>query len=300
MAKDKQPRLVCIGGGHGLGCLLSALQSLGENLCGIVATTDNGGSTGRLRNEVDTIAWGDLRYCLNQLCQSPGINQLLFEYRFSTEGSLNGHNLGNLMLYALDQLSVRPTDAIEIMRSLLQIKPRLYPMAEEPLTLIGLDGEKEIIGELAVDQYRRTLTGLKLDKPALVADEVVAALRSADGILLAPGSFMTSVMPSLLLDAVKDEINQSQARLVLVANLQAELLGKGESSYPLDLSRQLYLLHQAGIRKPDIVLWPAERESELFSHDIEVVVRPMANNSQQLHDRDLLQRAIASLFSTAA
>ena len=132
-------KLVCVGGGHGLGRLLFALKDAGKNLTAIVATTDEGGSTGRLREEAETetIAWGDLRNCLAHLCETPSIEQSLFGYRFQTQGDLNGHNLGNLVLFALDQLSVRPTDAIAVMRNMLRIRSHLYPMSDRPTTLMA-------------------------------------------------------------------------------------------------------------------------------------------------------------------
>ncbi|MGL5284517.1 MAG: 2-phospho-L-lactate transferase CofD family protein, partial [Aeromonas sp.] len=99
-------KVVALGGGHGMGRVLSALSFLGPRLTGIVTTTDNGGSTGRLRKNQDCIAWGDLRNCLNQLVTQPSTGSMLFEDRFGGQGELAGHNLGNLMLLALDNLCV--------------------------------------------------------------------------------------------------------------------------------------------------------------------------------------------------
>ncbi|GAL37333.1 LPPG:FO 2-phospho-L-lactate transferase like CofD-like [Vibrio maritimus] len=114
-------KVVAIGGGHGLGRMLAALKDFGSNATGIVATTDNGGSTGRIRECQGGIAWGDTRNCINQLITDPSIGSMMFEYRFKGTGDLNGHNLGNLMLTALDNLSVRPLDAIELIRDLLKV-----------------------------------------------------------------------------------------------------------------------------------------------------------------------------------
>ena len=94
--------VVAIGGGHGLGRVLSSLSFLGPKLTGIVATTDNGGSTGRLREQQECIAWGDLRNCLSQLASRPSLGSQLFEYRFGGTSELANHNLGNLVLMALD------------------------------------------------------------------------------------------------------------------------------------------------------------------------------------------------------
>lgn len=292
-------KMVCFGGGHGLGRLLTALESLGENLTGIVTTTDNGGSTGRLRREADTIAWGDLRNCLNQLCREPSIGQLLFEYRFSTAGELNGHNLGNLMLFALEQMSVSPTDAIDVMRELLHIKPRLLPMSYTPVALTGFDGEVEVIGEVEIDDHHEPFAHLGLSHKAELTPEVADALASADGILLSPGSFMTSVMPPLLVDGVSDLINKSKGSFVLVANLTQERLGGGDRYYNLTLDHQLDLLRRAGIRLPDAVLWPSSRAIEPFVQELENVtlVEAELTADGQRHDAAMLSCAIGHLFA---
>ena len=126
-------RIVAIGGGHGLGRVMASLGFLQERLSGIVATTDDGGSTGRLREASDCIAWGDLRNCLNQLCSdSPNLARILFEYRFKNSGDISGHNLGNLILLAMDQMCVRPLDAINLIRQMLQVSAELIPMSEQP------------------------------------------------------------------------------------------------------------------------------------------------------------------------
>jgi uncharacterized cofD-like protein len=99
-------RVVALGGGHGLGRVMSSLSSLGSRLTGIVTTTDNGGSTGRI-DVPKAASRGDMRNCLNQLITEPSVASAMFEYRFGGNGELSGHNLGNLMLKALDHLSVR-------------------------------------------------------------------------------------------------------------------------------------------------------------------------------------------------
>ena len=131
-------RIVAIGGGHGLGRVLSSLADYGSQVTGIVTTTDNGGSTGRIRACQGGIAWGDMRNCINQLITEPSIGSMIFEYRFRGNGELNGHNLGNLMLTALDNLCIRPLDAINLIRDMLQVKPYIIPMSEHPSDLAAI------------------------------------------------------------------------------------------------------------------------------------------------------------------
>ncbi|QSX31656.1 uridine diphosphate-N-acetylglucosamine-binding protein YvcK [Shewanella cyperi] len=215
--------VVAIGGGHGLGRLLSCLDFLGSRLTGIVATTDNGGSTGRLRLEEDCIAWGDLRNCLTQLANRPSLGSLLFDYRFEGCGELNGHNLGNLILLALDKLCVRPLEAVNLIRNLLKIETRLIPMSEQPTHLVALNTSgQRVIGELQVDGMQETPLALALEPMVEATDEACQAIAAADLILLGPGSFLTSTLPALLLPRIASAVRSSNARVILIDNLTPE------------------------------------------------------------------------------
>lgn len=292
--------LVCLGGGHGLGRLLVSLRESGSRLTGIVATTDEGGSTGRLREEAETIAWGDLRNCLSQLCTLDGIGQRLFEYRFQTQGELDGHNLGNLVLFALDQLSIRPTDAIRIMRDMLNIKSHLLPMADSPTTLIAktvAQSGKEpniLVGELSIDDSDEEIDSLYLEPPVQAGPEVVSTIAQADAIILSAGSFMTSIMPSLLVANIRDAINQSSAPLILVVNIKEEHLG---GDIVLTFTKQMALLQKAGLRAPDHILWPANRDllaQDLITYPIiQVDMKPCERG---LHNEEILRSSIFSVL----
>ncbi|HBO38348.1 MAG TPA: hypothetical protein DD638_06765, partial [Pasteurellaceae bacterium] len=135
---DEVKHIVAIGGGHGLGRIMSALSFMKERLTGIVTTTDNGGSTGRIRNTQGGIAWGDLRNCLNQIIIEPSTASALFEYRFAGNGELAGHNLGNLMLKALEDMHIRPIEAVGLIRKLLHVKSFIIPMSETPVHLAAI------------------------------------------------------------------------------------------------------------------------------------------------------------------
>ena len=216
-------RVVAIGGGHGMGRVLSSLSFLGTRLTGIVTTTDDGGSTGRLRKSQECIAWGDLRNCLNQLVTEPSIGSRLFEYRFTGRGELAGHNLGNLMLLALDNLCVRPLDAIRLISDMLNIEPSLLPMSEHPTDLCAhtVCGD-QILGEVSIDQLTTPPRALSLNPVVPATREAIDALHQADMIILGPGSFLTSIMPPLLLNEVAEAIRGSGAIVVFISNLVAE------------------------------------------------------------------------------
>lgn len=217
-------RVVALGGGHGLGRVLSALSSLGSRLTGIVTTTDNGGSTGRIRHAEGGIAWGDMRNCLNQLITEPSVASAMFEYRFGGQGELAGHNLGNLMLKALDHLSVRPIEAINLIRSLLKVDAFLIPMSEQPVDLIALDDRgQQVYGETAIDKLAMPPRELLLSARANATKEAVEAIHEADLILIGPGSFYTSLMPVLLLPDMAQALRRTPAPMVFIGNLGKEL-----------------------------------------------------------------------------
>lgn len=217
-------RVVALGGGHGLGRVLSSLSSLGSRLTGIVTTTDNGGSTGRIRRSEGGIAWGDMRNCLNQLITEPSVASAMFEYRFGGNGELSGHNLGNLMLKALDHLSVRPLEAINLIRNLLKVDTHLIPMSEHPVDLMAIDDQgHEVYGEVNIDQLTTPIQELLLTPNVPATREAVHAINEADLIIIGPGSFYTSLMPILLLKEIAQALRRTPAPMVYIGNLGREL-----------------------------------------------------------------------------
>lgn len=252
MKLDHLSQVVAIGGGHGLGRLLSSISYLGPRLTGIVTTTDNGGSTGRLRSQANCIAWGDLRNCLNQLCTQDNAGSRMFEYRFENEGDLSGHNLGNLMLLAMDRMSIRPLEAVEAIRSSLQINTNLIPMTETPADLRAITPEGGMIfGEVSVDTMTDFPQKLSLSPEVFATREACDAIEMADLIILGPGSFLTSIMPPLLLEGIRQALFRTQAQIIYVANLLPEEGPAGQRN----LQQQLHWCeNQVGFRFIDAVL----------------------------------------------
>ncbi len=287
-------KVVAIGGGHGLGRMLAALQSFGSNATGIVTTTDNGGSTGRIRNCQGGIAWGDTRNCINQLITEPSISSMMFEYRFRGAGELNGHNLGNLMLTALDNLSVRPLDAINLIRGMLKVDVNIVPMSEHPsdLRALSTDG-KWVMGETSVDEMEQDLLRLDLDPEVPATREAVTALNDADCIILGPGSFLTSVMPPLLLPEIGQAIhNNKTAKLVFVANLAPEY---GPAGRMTPRQKLQWCERACKARKIDLVLGEkAHAELTEWNCVTEDLASP---NRAWRHDRLKLKNAIELLLS---
>lgn len=283
-------RVVAIGGGHGLGRVMSSLSFLGSRLTGIVTTTDNGGSTGRIRRSEGGIAWGDMRNCLNQLITEPGIASAMFEYRFSGHGELAGHNLGNLMLKALDNLSVRPLEAINLIRNVLKVDALLIPMSEHPVDLVATDREgRAVYGETAIDAMTETPATLELCPQVQATGEAISAIAEADLILIGPGSFYTSLMPVLLLEQIATALRRTPAPMIFIGNLGREMSPAGT----LSVADKLKTMEQV-IGRPVIdavVINPATDTTGLSRRKI--IRHPLeADDIPYRHDRQLLHIAL--------
>ncbi|MFC0179811.1 gluconeogenesis factor YvcK family protein [Thorsellia kenyensis] len=287
--------LVALGGGHGLGRVMSSLNFLGDKLTGIVTTTDNGGSTGRIRNAQGGIAWGDLRNCLNQLITQPSTASRMFEYRFSGQGELSGHNLGNLMLKALDNLSIRPLEAINLIRDLLKIESNLIPMSEEPVDLLAYDASNTpIYGEVNIDALEEMPRHLQLTHQAKVTQEAVHAINQADLILVGPGSFFTSLMPLFLVKDLVNALHESRGKICYIGNLGPEV---SKAAASLSLFDKLAVLeskmHGRSIDSVIISDWgnmPSRMDGKI------VIKTSLCEDEQMyLHDRIKLKKAISLL-----
>lgn len=288
-------KVVAIGGGHGLGRVLSSLSFLKNRLVGIVATSDNGGSTGRIRDQHGGIAWGDLRNCLTQITAKPTVASSLFEYRFSGKGELAGHNLGNLILKALEDMQIRPTEAINLVRNLLYVKVGLMPMSEIPVHLVGnLSSGETIFGEVAIDAAKQVPTKLWLEPEVHATPEVLAEIAQADLILLGPGSFFTSIMPNLLIPELAQAIQKSSAKVVFIDNIGRENGIAGS----LTLSQRIQWLEQyIGAQRLNAVLTIPEEQDSLPNHITLLRQELSSDDVYYRHDRQKLSNALGTLLN---
>jgi len=282
--------VVALGGGHGLGRVMSALSFLGPRLTGIVTTTDNGGSTGRIRESEGGIAWGDIRNCINQMITEPTTASTMFEYRFTGHGELAGHNLGNLMLKALDNLSVRPLDAINLIRDMLKVNSYLIPMTEHPIDLVAIDYSGHLThGEVNIDQLEKMPKQLMLEPNVHCTKEAFETIHKAELIIIGPGSFMTSLLPPLLLPEIKQALNHTQAPVIYIDNLGKE----HSAASSLSLQDKLALLETTiNQRKIDAAIVdhtyaePDINGTLIISHTL------AAQDIPYRHDRILLKQAL--------
>ena len=234
------PRVVALGGGHGLAASLSALRLVSENVTAVVTVADNGGSSGRLRDEMDVLPPGDLRMALAALCENSRWGRLwrdVLQHRFTSDGPLDGHAVGNLLITALWQILDDPVAGLDLVGDLLGARGRVLPMARVPLDIeadvTGLAGTAA--GEVVVVQGQKELATspghvervrlLPADPPADPAAK--AAIGDADWVVLGPGSWFTSVVPHVLVPGLAEALVTTSARRCVTLNLTPS---QGETS----------------------------------------------------------------------
>jgi uncharacterized cofD-like protein len=223
-------RIVVVGGGTGNHTTLSGLKNQECTLTAVVAMTDSGGSSGRLREELGQLPPGDIRRCLMALASDDphgNVMRRLFDYRFNSGNGLSGHSFGNLLLTALTEVTGNTITAIEVASQLLGIKGKVLPVTLTKSTLVArLEDGTELSGESTIDLRRDNLqVGIDyiyLTPKAYVYPPVLEAIEEADAIVLGPGDIFTSVLPNLLVEDVPEAITHSRAIKIHVCNLMSK------------------------------------------------------------------------------
>jgi len=258
------PRVVAIGGGTGLPNVLRGLRPLmfpegardatRDRLVAVVATSDDGGSSGRLRAEFNMIPPGDIRNCLAALSGNESRIADIFQYRFGTGEGLNGHAIGNLVLAALADVTQDFAEAVDIAARMLDISGIVLPATSEIVTLVAEFADGRVLsGETTIAKAGGTIDrlGLLPERPRCSA-RVSDALRRADVIVAGPGSLYTSILPPLLVPDIADAILDSRAVRILVANLMTEA---GETDHFGVLEHLLTIERHVGRQLFDCVIY---------------------------------------------
>jgi uncharacterized cofD-like protein len=226
-------RLVAIGGGTGLSTLLSGLKRfVGENgdgawlesLSAIVTVSDDGGSSGRLREELQMLPPGDIRNCMIALSEDSTLLARLFRYRFRGSGDLAGHSFGNLFLAALTDVTGDFVEAVRLSSEVLASKGHIFPATINDVRLVAeLDDGSEVHGETLITAARVPIRSLRLEpQQCLPLPEALAAIRAADVITVGPGSLYTSIIPNLLVARVANAIGEASATRIFISNLMTQ------------------------------------------------------------------------------
>lgn len=228
-AGQREPRIVVIGGGTGISSVLRGLRDRPCKLTAIVTMFDSGGSSGLLRQEFGYPPFGDLRQCLVALADEEKVRESikkLFGFRFRRESSLNGHNIGNLVLAALTTVQHDVESAIEEVGSLLHVKGQVIPVSLQTADLCAeLEDGTVIRGESKVDLRNESTPRIKrvfLDPPAQANRRAIDAVLGADAVVLGPGDLYTSIVPNLLVGGVPQAIAACNAPRIYICNLMTK------------------------------------------------------------------------------
>ena len=245
------PKVVAIGGGHGLAITLEAVQSYASEITAVVAVADDGGSSGRLTSGLGIPPPGDIRRCLLALTPEPTVLSELFAYRFPA-GDIEDHSLGNLLLAALTDLTGDFASGVDLAGQMLGAVGRVVPAANQPAELTAVMGGKRVSGQALITKARSGISAMEVGPEGLTANPAaLSALAAADQIVLGPGSLFTSLMAVLLVPGIAQAWAASRAQKVFVLNLieqDGETLGMSGADHLAALSKI------AGIEGPATVI----------------------------------------------
>ena len=214
-------KIVVFGGGTGISYLLKGLKNFPVDITAVIAVSDNGRSTGRLREEFHTPAVGDIRKVITSLSGIDEPIKKMMEYRFNTSSDLDGHALGNLILTAMLDMNGSLKDSIAYLSKLLDVRHTVLPISEDSkLTLMGKDFEGNIIeGEHQITSANRQFEKIYYKEEPEVVPEVITAIKEADLIIFSMGSLYTSVLPNIICKEVQDAIVESTAPTMYLCNV---------------------------------------------------------------------------------
>ena len=321
---ENGPRIVTIGGGHGLSALLRGLKQYTRNVTAIVTVADDGGGSGVLRSDLNMPPPGDIRNCMQALANTEPVMEQLLEYRFP-EGRLRGQSFGNLLLAALNGISGSFDVAVAKMSQVLAITGRILPVTTENVLLeatfengAAVLGESKIAAEKKAQDSRILRVRLQPERPKAQPD-IFDTLRDADLILLGPGSLYTSVIPNLLVDGVARAIRESAAPAVYIGNIMTQ---DGETEGMTLSDHVSALLDHSCPGLVDICIancapvppelleryWEEGAEpirvdrEKVEALGVEVVERPMISGSSQYarHSPEVLGRTVMGLYEERA
>ena len=283
------PRVVALGGGHGLAASLTAVRAYAGDITAIVSSADDGGSSGRLRQAFDLPAPGDLRRCLTALAEPGSPWAAALEHRFDA-GELEGHALGTLLIAGLAEATGDFLGALDQVARLVGAVGRVLPAATEPVVLKAHAGDGEVCGQTAVMRAGRISAVALVPADAQPPPAALEALERADQVVLGPGSLFTSVLAAAVVPALREALASTRATRVYVCNLREqtpETAGYDVAAHVAALTRHgvdidVVLCHPGGLPTGDLA--------------VRCVERPVARPGLTAHDPGKLAVALADLI----
>jgi len=252
--KSNKPRIVSIGGGTGLSTLLRGLKKCWADLSVIVTVTDDGGSSGRLREELGVLPPGDIRNCMIALSEDEHLMSRLFRFRFTSDGGLHNHSFGNLFLTAMAEVTGDFVEAVRLTSEVLAIKGVIYPATNSNVSLRAeLEDGSWAEGETRITASLRRIRRVQLHPPdARPLPAALDAILAADMITIGPGSLYTSLIPNMLLKEVINAVRASRATKIYIQNIMTQ---PGETDgYSAADHVEALTEHCGGVLFPNVLL----------------------------------------------
>ena len=283
---------MAVGGGHGTAVTLRAARWYADQVTAIVSVADDGGSTGRLREQLDVVAVGDLRKCLAALADDRSDLARAFDYRFDG-GELVGHALGNLLLVGLIETAGGLVAGVDAAARLVQAVGRVLPATTEKVTLTAQAKNGEVNGQVAVASSAAIRRVSLVPQGSAAPAEALAALEAADQIVIGPGSLYTSILAALAVPEVARAISSSSGQRVYVCNLHPQV----PETEGYDLAAHLLALREHEI-EVDVVLWDSSAGVRgTPTGRCRFVDRPLAGPNGLVHDPKRLAEALSDLLA---
>lgn len=308
-------KIVVIGGGKGQSTLLRGLKKIPSiHLSAIVTVADDGGSTGRLREDFDMPAMGDVRNVLLALAESESILSEMINFRFKEDSmsELAGHSLGNLILTALTETTGDFTQAIASMSQFLNVEGDIIPVAPVGMTLVAEMKDGTIVrGESNIPEYKNSIRRVYYENEVMANQKAIDAIENADLIILGVGSLYTSILPNLIIPGIQKALKNTQAQFVYYCNVMTQ---SGETS-GFTLEDHVEAIEEHSGIKLDVVVRPSDaipkdvlREYEIEAeslirikdekHDFLIIEQELLNFQENMvrHDHELVALGFAEVW----
>ena len=289
-AAGSAPKVVAIGGGHGLAQTLKAARRYASEITAVVSVADDGGSSGRLRELLGIPAPGDLRRCIGALLPEPSPLGDALEHRFAS-GELAGHAFGNLLIAALASTTGDFVSGVEEAARVLGAVGRVLPATEGPVVLKAQTASGELIGQVRVSKGEEIATVSLVPPGAVPPPAVLRAIAEADQIVLGPGSLFTSVLAACVVPGIREGLRAARAKCVYVANLREQL----PETAGFDVARLLESLRAHGVDVDVVLADRAALPLGEFPDDIALAIADVAGPGFREHDPKLLGAELALL-----
>lgn len=317
MTKKNLPRVVVIGGGTGMPVLLRGLKNLPIELTALVTVADDGGSTGRIRSEMAIPAPGDIRNVIAALSDAEPMLLDLFQHRFTVGNGLSGHALGNLLLAAMTSITGDFYNGIKEISRVLNVKGNIFPISNQNMTLHAkfTDGT-HVSGESNIPKMNKQIDYVYLEpQPIKPLPDAVQAIKSADLVIISPGSLYTSIMPNLIIPEIDVALRETLGKVVYICNVMTqpgETSGFTASDHIKAIQKHIgekcidsIVVHNEPIKQSIRAIY-AEENAEPVIYDIEklidlgleIIEGDIINHSNKTvrHDKDKIAKLLYTII----